>query len=745
MPEGNDTAMAKKANGRKPSRFHPSARLRLYSRSALAFLAGGSLLALLFGEAHAQVGSGKLFYTEWLAYLLVLLPLYLFLRKIQRFLPAKVSGLAEAGMVPPLILLVFMVLFLFSGSVRHPGFYFAGWLPSPADGQSVLASGIFQFVLLTAILMPLMIFHVRRMWLILLLVLLGAQAGSAFYFLKATGGAPLWGNEHSFLMFRLWEVGQTFPQMVNYDPFWNGGTVACPGITSGVGALGLPLLPLWKWTVPASVYTVSLGLIFIVVIPWLTAWTLRITGSDWTIAFGAGILALGVGQPMFRWVLNDGAAGVALASFFVLPMSACVFRVIWLGKTERWLAVVLVTAAFLLLQWLAGIVAAASVAVSLVACIRRGSFRKMVFLFVCGVVVALLCFCPFMIQLLKGDSPQALVTGAMEMTRRHGFLVQGLKQLGANLLGGNPILLFLGLGGVFVISQKSVRQWWRPLVVMLALVAGWGAVAGPELRLGRMAMPLLFAAIAPASMLVARILTTHQPILAFAKGALLALLILGGVNACRWYGGAGPVPYRLLPTEVTSLTEWIRARTPEDGRILFAGRTDRAYGQGCVAYWPVFAGREMMALDYGPGFAARGETDYPPAVFRQTEERLFEFLNAYNVTHIVTGHDGWKERLRRQPGLYDEAVTQGDKTVFRVVRKPSWFVRNGGSVSAGFNRIRVRLEDPTTEAVIRYNWSADLSATPPVQLFPQDAGHGIVLIGIRPHGKRDFTIEYRSQ
>jgi hypothetical protein len=261
-----------------------------------------------------------------------------------------------------------------------------------------------------------------------------------------------------------------------------------------------------------------------------------------------------------------------------------------------------------------------------------------------------------------------------------------------------------------------------------------------------MAIPLFFAAVIPASLWSARLLQSGGTTAAPLRAALLALLALGGWNVSRLYASQGHAPYAVEPAFVRELAGWVKQHTPPGARFLFAGKCVHYYGRGHIAYLPRYAEREMMACDYYAFPPGTVEYNYPPAFFRKPEDRLFPFMELYNVTHIVTYHDNWKEAFRRHPDQFEEAhaFSDGRAVAFRVLREPEQFLRGSGSARATFNRIDVRLDSPSQVAVLKYNWVDGLSVKAPVELFPFDTGVGIRLIGVRPNGRSEFSIRFRS-
>ena len=101
--------------------------------------------------------------------------------------------------------------------------------------------------------------------------------------------------------------------------------------------------------------------------------------------------------------------------------------------------------------------------------------------------------------------------------------------------------------------------------------------------------------------------------------------------------------------------------------------------------------------------------------------------------------------FRKHPDLCEEVWTFGErrrKSIFRIKREQTFFVKGSGRVDAAINELTVTLDHPVEEAVLRYNWTDGLSAEAPVEIYPCDMGQDVRFIGIRPHGCSAFRIRY---
>ncbi|MGD9611702.1 MAG: hypothetical protein AB7V22_02240 [Kiritimatiellia bacterium] len=719
-------------------------------RAAPAAGVGLILAAVLAGNEHVRVGA------PWLPHQLR------FWGKLALLLGAAFLGASgwaawrqrlsrrgrlAAELVPALLLAGGLGL-LFTGAMHHPWTYFLNWIPEAGSVGSALRSGLPQFVLLTGALTP-WAFRRRRWGWALTALLIAAQLACFAALLRTTGGAALYKDDHPSFLFRLWEFAQTFPRFINYNPWWNGGQVNAYCTTSGTGALGVPLLPLWRFLPVHAVYTFGLGLAYIVGLPLLAAVSLRIMGASRTAAACAGLLALGVSRHFFLWLLHYGTVCAPLVAAFMLPTAACLYRVFWLDRREIWLGAALVVCVLMLLQWPPGGLMALPLALGALAAWRQWTWKKIRFLLVCAGLVLAVAVRRLLVILLKGGAVVAHVTesgGDATSIAWGPALTDGFHFLVAHLQEVHPVLLILGFAGLCVPGSRAVRRWFGVPVLAFALLVGWGPQFLPNLELGRMAIPMTFLAVAPAAVWAARLLRGGDGRLAPVRAALVVLLGLGAGNVAKLYGNQGWASYRVLPPEIHEFAARLRAEVPEDGRVLFAGAMVHYFGHGHVAYLPVLAEREMMAVDYYHFPMTYVEYEYPPHPFYTSPQAVLDFIRLYNVTHVVTYHERWKKVFRDlAPECEELAGFESIRaSVFRMNRRSSPFVQGAGRVRAAFNVLDVQVERPDQDAILCYNWAAGLSAPAPVELFRHDAGRGVELIGVRPNGCREFRIRHRS-
>ena len=721
--------------------------MQLTIRYIFSLLAGVGLIAAL----HSH---GKLIRPEWLKYLLWIVPPLLCLAWYKRSDGStREEGSAKPGTGPGIALLIIASLALFSSYIDHKWFYMLKWTGPSSTMSGLFGFGVVRFVFLTCIGIPLMLTSVRTRSKILLGIFLFIQGSCIYELWHFTGGEPVYRDDHSAFMFRLNEFAATFPQLISYNPYWNGGVAGHFGTASGVSSLALPIWPLLKIYPAHEIYTLALTLLYLIGVPWIMALSIRIMGGRWTAAFAAGIFGLGVSRYFFLWMLHYGTVAANFASPFIVLVAACLYRVFYLDKCEKWLGILLILSVFFLVAWPAGVIILTGLGLSLLIAVPRLTKKKTLFLGVCAIAFLALYAKSLLVILLHSSTFENAVVGVVasanetkSFTITREILSKGGHHLVTHLREAHPLLLFLGLLGTFVYPSKRIRRWFAPLIITLVLITGWGKYYFPDLQLRRMSIPLMYAAIPPAAFWCARILSTRGAYLSVVRSALLAILLLGGLSVASIYRNENLAPYATMRPDIKNMVTWIKENTPEDGRILFAGATRHKYSHAHVASLALFAEREMMACDYYSFSTKEVEYEYPPRAFRNKDGGLMTFFELYNVTHVITFYDHWHRHFREMSDEYEQVMAIENKNIaiYRVNRPSSSLLVGSGTAEATFNEIVTHIDDPTTDAVLKYNWDERFTVKPPAELFPYEADEDVTLIGIRPNGEKDLTLRFKS-
>jgi hypothetical protein len=652
------------------------------------------------------------------------------------------------------LLLAGLAIYLVSPAGTERGFYFADWFNLD---RGLAGAGLARWLALTLLLVPALGWgRLRAVTPLLLLAACGVIALCAMKFFGATQGLALHRDDHPSMMFRLWLVLHTFPQAVNYSPFWNGGVLDSTPITSGIQGLALLLWPFWKSLPVHEAYTPGIGILYLLVLPALAALAVRLAGGDRRAALVAALLGLGISRHFFLWALHFGTVGASLAMAFVMPVAGALYRVVVLQQRGRWTAVILTLCLFFTLQWPPGALMLAVLGLGVLVGIRPWNLRTVGFLAGCGAVALLLDVNGLRAILDKSTSPLSFTMQqtpekaaaqpdekpVSEPAAAPSPAQDGWRKLRAHAVEAHPLLVFLGLGGALFAGGAPLRRFFGPVLLGFAALGAWGPMILPNLQVERLVLPGLFAAVIPAALLTGRVLAQESRASLLPRAALLSLLVMGGQAVSRIYANQTTAPFITLNDQVRTLVAQVKNRTPADGRVLFAGSMVHAVGRGHVAYLPVLTGAEMMACDYYHFPPKMVEYNYPPRAFRTNDAVTARFMDLYDVTHVVTFRRDWLKYFAARPDTYEKVGQVDDLELFRVLRPPNRFLQGQGKVRATMNRIEVELADGHAEAVIKYNWIKGLRAEPPAEIYPFEALPGLTLTGIRPHGARHVVITY---
>jgi len=593
--------------------------------------------------------------------------------------------------------------------------------------------------------------------------LLASSAVALFRFAHLTKGLALYNDDHASFLFRFLECAATFPHFESYVPFWNGGVENSVLVTSGLRGLWLPFLPLWQLLGPLRAQSLVYGALFLLVVPAATWLAGRRAGLDRTGAAVFAGLVLWSSVTFFGWTFETGTAGATAAAMWLPCAFASALALTSSPRPAPGTLALWAASTFLVAQWppMAAFLAVEGVfvLVSLPRLDRGGRIRVLLV----SVLLALLML------------PTALAALHAKAVLRHAFASPAAARKAAFSFGGfcakaweqflfltrnlaksaSPLLVFGGLAGLFAATPRKAR-----LLAAAGMLAGILCYAGvyawkANLQTYRLVIPTFFLLAFPAARFASAALRPADE----GAGRPLARAVLAGLVAALFLGGAVEGPTLALRAarkgmgardDVLRAAARLRELVPEDGRILFAGKTEHAFGGGHVAPLPWLTGREMFACDYYGFPAGTAPDDCPPKDLRfPGRDGDWQFMRLHGVTHLVA-HDPAKiASFRKRPDCFEETETLSiaacpDEVVFRVLGSDGGALAKGrGQVRATFNRIEVRPEAGEEELVLRYAWSDRLSSPPPSRIAPAPQANGETFIALFPRGMARVPVRYR--
>ncbi len=648
-----------------------------------------------------------------------------------------------------------LVVCLFSSGAAHPWFFIARWF-ARGHGFAKLTAGASLFSLLAVGMAFALLWKrpgTKRLSQLLAVILVLLQIAAFAALLRKTGFAALYRDDHPSFMFRIREFVETYPAMAVFNPWWNAGVVNAVGASSGVGAVALPLFPLWKFLPVHLCYTPAIGFLFIVVAPLLTLTGLRAVRASWPSALIGAILSLGISRMAFVWGLHFGTVGAVFSMSFLPLFALLLYRAFVLRRADANTLVGLLLSSFFLSQWPPCLIPAAALLLGCLLNLRR--FSTHVFLRLLILLAALtLLLLPNIAGLLASrdlfrfvaDTSVADVDAA-PLPPLRDWLRAVPALLAVRLPEAHPIVSFFGLAGLFFLPQPRLRRLLLPAVPGLLLLAAWGSFVAPRLQLDRLALPALLLTLIPASLLAGKAFVSKR--LIGVQAVLLALLLVGGLTVVTLYGGEGYAPYSSLPPEISAFAETVHREVPPDGRLLFYGKTVHSFGGGHVAYLPVLTGREMMACDYYHFPPKMVEYDYPPKPWRKTAEGIADFMRLHGATHLATTI---RHRVAfiRSSDLFTEITFLPDGlpadthriALFALKDAPGGRLFSGdAAIESDFGRLRVT-PGSTPEAIVRYVWNPHLTADDTAEIAPVEVAPGLFFVRIAFHGHAPAIIRY---
>lgn len=586
-------------------------------------------------------------------------------------------------------------------------------------------------------------------WAVLLLLLV-SQFYLTFQLFDATGGLPLQRDDHPSFLYRLQILRETYPQVISYDPRWNGGRIATELLQTGILTVApffIPLGKLFSGVPMGTLYTPFIAFLFHWLFPWLFYLGLRLFGASRATALWGALLSLYPNRYFFINLLPWGVFPSLMAMALVVPAAGALYRIVVL-KEPGWVAGLTLALSLTLASfWPASFftfLPLALLAVIALPGIDRRSFAWLTL----SVALFLLLVSPWLRSLLaSGEITKLSGLG----TARTGMpdwknVRHSLEHL--NFL--SPILLVFGLPGILALGDRTLRRWVLVFTALYLLFLGFGNEYKKQFQFLRIVNSVSFIMIVPAAFWMGRIFSFSRRRDAAARGVVLASVLLTVYSAGYIWSNKGFERYSLPGEAERKLVDLLKEEVSPTARVFWAGRTMHGFGGGHVAPLPYLTGRMMMASDFYHFHIGEIGGSYdlmPQEVFKGAgrEERTELWFDSWNVSHVVSVEGRWIRYLETRPELYELIMERKDGDSWLMVYRrrnftDSLFEVGSGSVEVLPGRIRIRLEGRQEQAVLRFAWLEGLAAEPPVALSPHSLPGGIELIQVDAGDVTSFEI-----
>lgn len=651
-------------------------------------------------------------------------------------------------------------LFALTTFSHHAEFVFFRWSIPGLSPRALLQSRLVWFLGLTALGTLYFLRSPKQAtidW-TLFGLFLATELGASFVMLQNSGWGtlPVYSDDHPSFLFRVSEFWHSFPYRENYVPLWNAGVVNSVITSSGTAGYALLTAPLWALAAPHEVHVWALLLAQVWIAPWTFVWALRSIGVSRAGLWTGGLFALGANHVFFKWVLHFGTVGAGVAWAFLPSAFLFLYALTVQNRRRRSVWAGLVFAVFFAAQWPQTWLVLAGFAVLALAsaCLR---FRKRTFwtLMACGAVLLVL-LAPALFAMIGAKDLVGYTVAPSRQAVPTSFWATSwtnfVRYSADWILETNPAISIFGIMALACLPLRRFRRWAAVAVLWIVFLYSVGPLLAPRMQLDRMVIPAAMLMAVPATILLSLLWRTRASSGAGLRGAVLALLILGGASTVRIYDGEGFAPYRHLPGWMVGFTDWVRENVPENGRLMFAGTTIHAYGRGHIAYLPVWTGREMISCDYYGFPPGLFEPRCPPGAWAKNKQGIHRFETAYGVSHVVTFRPDYLKYYRSHPKWYREVWStrspeRTDFALFEVLDFRGRFLEGEGTATADFNRIHLSFPSGSVpeRAVVAYHWQDRMTVSAPAEIEPFDAGNGTTFIAVHPNGAESVDIRYRAR
>ncbi len=540
---------------------------------------------------------------------------------------------------------------------------------------------------------------------------------SAFIF--TSGGRLIYSDDHPSMLHRLQMLKEHFPAIPFYNPTWNSGFDNRDFFATGVLSVFTIFSPVIYLFDLVTSYTFITGALVFIAVPALTYLAAKIGELRDPVPSIAALVSLCTSLLWYRWCLQYGAIGF-FTSASLVPLNLMLFsRLLSVSRSFSLRYGLLLTASLtLMLFWSLSAIVLLPVLVLLFLNSRRVLSKPGVK----GIALAILAVnIPWMLVFLSVSSvgrflsmsrpaPRATVSVPQDSSPHslsHTVVKGGAKKftpekaivhLRDATSKMNPLVLFLGLPGLFMLASRSMRLVYGITALWLLIVGIGGPFLKPQLELERMLVILGFVSSIPAAQAAGWAVNGRRILHAsIACGFLFAgVFSVSGVAHNRT-----PVQSVFADDLVWELSDAIRANGGE-GRTLFSGFMLHDLGSGHLLPLTIFSGKPLIASS--PFHNVWWYTDViPPSYGRRKAEGIEEFLDLHNVTAVVSRERKWRNYFDGSPEKYTPVFRKNGFSLYRRRYESEYFLKgSGGVLDQGTNYVTVRID--AVPAVIKFNY-----------------------------------------
>lgn len=584
-------------------------------------------------------------------------------------------------------------------------------LQGPHIRGELLLAGLIGYLLLRA-----KNWQWLRVYCALTAVILGAT------FIVEAQGRLLTSDDHPSFLYRLWLLKSEFPQIPFYYPGWNAGIDQRDFFATGSLNVFLLFAP-FIYLLPIDQFYSELITAVLFLLPAFSLYlAARLLHFRPTTALFACCLGLCSSLLWYRWGLKYGTMGFIASSSLVPLNLALVSRLLTAprGMSTRLYVLLFCTVSVMLLWSPSGLIFIPAAVYALFKIRSLCRERRFIYLAMGLIAVNLPWILLFMSVSKIGSFVQtakpSYSTMAEEPVAKIGkpHLEQApqsaselfkttLKTLRQTSVSANPLLLFLTIPGLFLLTRRS-RLLWTIQSLWLLLLGAVIAQYRPQLELDRMLVVLAFISAIPASRSIQSIIAIRNSSIAsrFAFASTFAFLVVSPLATGSLLRNRSFDTFSFAAPRMEQLQELIMAHTG-DGRAVFSGFVLHDFSHGHLAPLPLLTGKPIVASSPFHDQWTYKEL-FPKKVVDEGDSAIEALLDSYNATVVVAHEERWVEYFRSRRAKYQVLGEPLPFTVFkRLQYVPTYFSKGSGQIlQQTYSAVIVQLE--TTDADLKFSY-----------------------------------------
>ncbi|MCB9029946.1 MAG: hypothetical protein H6619_02765 [Deltaproteobacteria bacterium] len=544
------------------------------------------------------------------------------------------------------------------------------------------------------------------------------------FFFQEAAGRLLFSDDHATFLYRLSLLKDNFPAIPFYNPLWNAGFDARDFFATGALNIFLLFSPIIYAFELTSVYNIIIALILFVLVPGATWYAAKLDKASHLSRAVAGLLTLTTSLLWYRWALKYGTMGF-ITSLSLIPLNLMLVGKLLSEEKSDFVAkdAILFGITFtLMLLWSAsGLVFVPAIGLGLYYFKIAWAKRSVPYLLVALLAVNLSWITVFFTASKIGsflvsestefpDQANAEKTSHVQgekklfkMRKQDLSAENAIKHLREQAASANPLLLLLGLPGLFLIRNRSSKR------VYLA-TAAWLFVCGailyplkPQLELDRMLLMLLLCLAIPTAYSIEHILKGESKFHLILGLIVCGFLFAAPLSVSSIVRNRTLDKYNFATPLVENLTNAIVENSDGAGRTFFTGFVLQDISGGHAGPLSYFTNVPLYACDFA--HKHWWYTDVIPDSYRtRGDAGIDEYLNLANATSVIAHEKPWREYLESRPDAFEKVWSYENFALFkRKNYQGNYFMEGAGEIINQTNNA-ITLKVAQDSAIIKFTY-----------------------------------------